>query len=147
MSVVQLQEHLVRYLCAGHQTDRTTTDDGYLDLVYPDWYMYRYIETTIVSVLYVIYCLVMYCESLINITTAEVVLFLFANKCIKSGWQLWTSFLCKYFFSISITMYKHYKLTMFVKNPNNTMYRNVFFLKKRMISLWYRIMPLCYLNL
>lgn len=78
MSVVQLQEHLVRYLCAGHQTDRTTTDDGYLDLVYPDWYMY--IETTIVSVLYVIYCLVMYCESLINITTAEVVLFLFANK-------------------------------------------------------------------
>lgn len=25
--------------------------------------------------------IVMYCESLINITTAEVVLFLFANKC------------------------------------------------------------------
>lgn len=61
------------------------------------------------------------CESLINITTAEVVLFLFANKCnlVDNYGQV---FFVNIFFSISITMYKHYKLTMFVKNPNNNMY-------------------------
>lgn len=35
--------------------------------------------------------IVMYCESLINITTAEVVLFLFANKCnlVDNYGQFW----------------------------------------------------------